>query len=309
MRGWERRRERSHLEIIGRMILRSQQPARTDETLRDATGSAGIATLPLVWHLLDAFNGVVGVQSDAVLFYHHDLKDLPMSERRYSLDRFLEKTRDKDLNQGLFELESDRMLDINLSGEVWTKMGSMIAYTGNVKFEREGILSQGLGNLLKKAVSGEGTALTKVSGKGSVFCADSGKKITILELQNEAICVNGNDLLAFEMSLNYNIKMMKKMTAMLAGGLFNIRLEGTGMVAITSHYDPITLPVTPHQPVVTDPNATVLWSGQLEPQLKTDVQFKTMLGRGSGESLQFLFQGHGFVVVQPYEEVVFQNQS
>ncbi|EKK02842.1 protein containing DUF124 [Rhodopirellula baltica SH28] len=242
-------------------------------------------------------------------FYHHDLKDLTMSERRYSLDRFLEKTRDKDLNQGLFELESDRMLDINLNGEVWTKMGSMIAYTGNVKFEREGILSQGLGNLLKKAVSGEGTALTKVSGKGSVFCADSGKKITILELQNEAICVNGNDLLAFEMSLNYNIKMMKKMTAMLAGGLFNIRLEGTGMVAITSHYDPITLPVTPHQPVVTDPNATVLWSGQLEPQLKTDVQFKTIIGRGSGESLQFLFQGHGFVVVQPYEEVVFQNQS
>lgn len=230
-----------------------------------------------------------------------------MSDNRYSLQSFLEKTRDRDLAQGLFELETERMLDINLNGEVWTKMGSMVAYTGDVKFEREGILSRGIGNLLKKAVSGEGSALTKVSGRGSVFCADSGKKITILQLENEAICVNGNDLLAFEMSLKYDVKMMKRMTAVLAGGLFNIRLEGTGMVAITSHYDPVTLPVTPNQPVVADPNATVLWSGGLEPELKTDLQLKTFFGRGSGESVQLLFRGQGFVVIQPYEEVYFQH--
>ncbi|EMI56513.1 AIM24 family protein, partial [Rhodopirellula sallentina] len=184
-----------------------------------------------------------------------------MADNRFSLEAFLEETRDRDLGQGLFELESDRMLDINLNGEVWTKLGAMVAYTGNVRFEREGILSRGVGNLLKKAVSGEGASLTKVSGRGSVFCADSGKKITILNLENQAICVNGNDLLAFETSLSYNIKMMKRMTAMLAGGLFNVRLEGSGMAAITSHYDPVTLIVTPDQPVVTDPNATVLWSG------------------------------------------------
>ncbi|EMI20836.1 protein containing DUF124 [Rhodopirellula maiorica SM1] len=230
-----------------------------------------------------------------------------MSDNRYSLQAFLEKTKDRDLNQGLFELESERMLDINLNGEVWIKMGAMVAYTGQVKFEREGVLSRGVGNLLKKAMSGEGTSLTKVTGQGSVFCADAGKKITILQLDNEAVSVNGNDLLAFEMSLNYNIRMMKKMTAMLAGGLFNIRLEGTGMVAVTTHYDPLTLPVSPSQPVITDPNATVLWSGNIEPELKTDVQWKTLLGRGSGESLQLRFQGNGFVVVQPYEEVYFQS--
>ncbi|TWU35255.1 hypothetical protein Q31b_53510 [Novipirellula aureliae] len=230
-----------------------------------------------------------------------------MNDNRYSLQAFLEKTKDRDLDQGLFELESERMLDINLNGEAWIKMGAMIAYTGQVKFEREGIMSQGFSNLLKKSISGEGTKLTKITGNGSVFCADSGKKITILNLQNEAICVNGNDLLAFETSLTYNIKMMKKMTAMIAGGLFNIRLEGSGMVAVTTHYDPLTLPVTPSQPVITDPNATVLWSGNIEPELKTDLQFKTFLGRGSGESVQLRFQGNGFVVVQPFEEVYMQH--
>jgi uncharacterized protein (AIM24 family) len=230
-----------------------------------------------------------------------------MSDNRYSLAAFVEKTRDRDLKQGLFELESDRMLDINLNGEVWIKKGAMVAYTGRVRFEREGLLEQGLGNLLKKAVSGEGSSLTKAIGNGSVFCADAGKKISILQLNNEAICVNGNDLLAFEMSLKYNIKMLKRMSAMLAGGLFNIRLEGTGMVAVTSHYDPLTLPVTNAEPVTTDPNATVLWSGNLEPEFKTDVQLKTFFGRGSGESIQLVFRGNGFVVVQPYEEVYFQH--
>lgn len=227
------------------------------------------------------------------------------SGSRYSLAEFVNQTRDRDLQQGLFELESERMLDINLNGEVWIKMGAMVAYTGQVKFEREGILEQGIGNLLKKAVSGEGTRLTRAVGNGSVFCADAGKKITILNLQNEEVCVNGNDLLAFEMSLDYQIKMMRKMTAMLAGGIFNIRLQGTGMVAITSHYDPLTLPVTAAQPVTTDPNATVLWSGNLEPEFKADFQLKTFFGRGSGESIQMEFRGEGFVVVQPYEEVYF----
>lgn len=99
------------------------------------------------------------------------------------------------------------------------------------------------------------------------------------------------------------------MTAMLSGGLFNIRLTGSGLIAVTSHYDPMTLLVTPDQPVTTDPNATILWSGNLEPDFKTDIQFKSFFGRGSGESVQMEFRGNGFVVVQPFEEVYPQNQG
>ncbi len=225
---------------------------------------------------------------------------------RYSIEEFVNQTRQQDHGQGVFELETERILELNLNGEMWTKMGSMISYRGNVKFTRERIMEQGIGNLLKKAVSGEGTRLTKAEGHGKVYLADAGKKITILNLAGESIFVNGNDLLAFEPSISYEIKMMKKMSAMMAGGLFNIRLEGSGMVAFTTHYDPITLLVTPDNPVVTDPNATVAWSGGLEPKIRTDVSIKTFFGRGSGESIQTEFTGQGFVVIQPFEEVYFQ---
>ena len=224
-----------------------------------------------------------------------------------TLAEFVERTKNRDRGQGLFELENERFLEVNLDGTVWIKMGAMVAYNGQVKFTRESLMSQGLGNLLKKAVSGEGARLTKAEGKGAVYLADSGKKIIILKLGGDAIVVNGNDVLAFEPQIKCDIKMMKKMAAMISGGLFNVRLEGTGLVAITTHYDPITLPVLPGLPVITDPNATVAWSGNLEPQFKKDISFKTFLGRGSGESIQMQFEGTGFVVVQPYEEVSMQE--
>ena len=228
---------------------------------------------------------------------------------RYSLSEFVESTRQQDRGEGLFELEGERVLEINLDGIIWTKTGSMIAYRGAVKFTRERILEHGLGKLFKKALTGEGSRLTKAEGRGAVYLADVGKKVSILHLEREAIYVNGNDVLAFEETLDWDVKMMKKISAMLSGGLFNMRLEGTGMLAITTHYDPITLMVSPGRPVFTDPNATVAWSGSLTPELRTDISFKTFVGRGSGESLQMEFQGEGFVVVQPFEEATFQGSS
>jgi len=225
---------------------------------------------------------------------------------KYSIDEFIDSTGQRDLGEGTFELERDRLLEINLEGKVWTKMGSMVAYLGDIKFTREGVMEHGISKMLKKAVTGEGVRLTKAEGTGKLYLADSGKKISVINLDKQSIFVNGNDLLAFDESIMWDIKMLKKVAGLMAGGLFNVKLEGTGMIAITTHYDPLTLKITPETPVFTDPNATVAWSGNLQPDLKTDVSLKTFVGRSSGESLQMAFKGDGFVVIQPYEEVYFQ---
>jgi len=228
---------------------------------------------------------------------------------RFSLQDFIKETEQKDKGEGLFELETPRMLEINLNKQIWAKAGSMVSYRGRIKFTREGVLENGLGTLLKKAFTGEGASLMKAEGEGTLYLADQGKKITILHLQNESIYVNGNDLLAFEPSINWDIKLMKKIAGMMSGGLFNICLSGTGMVAITSHYEPLTLKVTKDNPVFTDPNATVAWSGNLQPDFVTDISLKTFFGRGSGESIQMKFSGDGFVVVQPFEEVYYAESK
>ncbi|UXI66819.1 AIM24 family protein [Tahibacter amnicola] len=226
-----------------------------------------------------------------------------------NVNEFLAASQQKDASQDAFELESPHMLEVKLNGRVWAKAGSMVAYRGAVNFVRQGMLEQGLGNLLKKAVSGEGTRLMKMEGQGRVYLADRGKKILLLRLAGESIVVNGNDVLAFEDGISNEITMMRKVAGMLSGGLFNIRLSGRGIVAISCHYEPLALPVKPGQAVFTDPNSTVAWSGSLTPDVVANISLGTLIGRGSGESIQLKFSGTGWVVVQPYEEVYMQRQG
>ena len=223
---------------------------------------------------------------------------------KFSIASFLELTAQKEDKHSFFELEQPELLELNLKNQtVLAKNGSMVAYVGEIKFERRGMLSGGVGNFLKKALSGEGTTMMKATGSGRLYVADYGKKVRVLYLENESINVNGNDVLAHEEAIKSDIKMLKSIAGMMSGGLFQVNLSGTGHVAITTHGHPITLLVKPGEPVYTDPNATVAWSGNLTPQLKTDVTLKSLIGRGSGESIQMKFEGTGWVLVQPYEEV------
>jgi uncharacterized protein (AIM24 family) len=222
---------------------------------------------------------------------------------KYSIQSFIQATAQDDSKNGFFELEKDYILELNILNQtVMIKNGAMIAYDGNVKFEREGLLSKGVSNLLKKVVSSEGTTMMKASGSGRIYVADLAKKIRVLYLNNESININGNDILAHEESLKSDIKMMKSIAGIMGGGLFQASISGSGHVAITTHGDPLTLIVKPGHPIFTDPNATVAWSGNLKPEFKTDISLKTLIGRGSGESFQMKFEGDGWVIVQPYEE-------
>jgi len=225
---------------------------------------------------------------------------------RYSVEEFIQAKAQDEQAHAPFELENPYLLEINLEGLVWAKLGAMIGYMGEVKFTREGAFEHGLGKFVKKMISHEGTKLMKMEGEGKVYLADRGKKVQILKLEGETLFVNGNDLLAFEEGIEWDITLMRRVAGMMAGGLSNVKLSGEGMAAITTHYDPLALKIRPGQPVFTDPNATVAWSGSLSPDIHTDMTFKTFLGRGSGESIQLKFEGDGWIVLQPFEEIYLQ---
>lgn len=232
-----------------------------------------------------------------------------MSNNKYSIQSFIHETTQSETDHEFFQLEKSYLLEININNQkVMIKKGAMVAYDGNVSFKREGMLSKGIGNMLKKSISGEGTTMMESTGTGRIYVADFAKKVRILYLENETIVVNGNDVLAHEASIKSDIKMMKSVAGVMGGGLFQVMLSGTGYIALTTFGDPLTLLVKPGHPIYTDPNATVAWSGNLNPQIKTDISLKTLIGRGSGESFQLMFEGEGWVIVQPFEESYGTNQ-
>jgi uncharacterized protein (AIM24 family) len=225
---------------------------------------------------------------------------------QHSIADFIAAHADQERNAGLFEVENPMTLQVNLRGTVYAKAGAMVAYRGDVKFARKGVLEDGIGKLLKKAITGEGATLMKMEGNARVYLADAAKRVHVLALgvdgQGEGISVNGNDLLAIESTLDWDIVMMKSVAGALAAGLFNVKISGRGLVAITTHGQPLVLPVTSARPVHTDPQATVAWSGRLSPDIHTDLSLGALVGRTSGESVQMRFRGEGWVMVQPYEE-------
>jgi len=200
-----------------------------------------------------------------------------------------------------FELENSKLLDIDVDEPVMTKAGAMVAFEGDLSFEGKSSAEGGVMGFLKEQASGEGTPVMEVSGRGSVYVADQGKRVQILDLDaGEGISVNGNDVLAFEGSVDYKIGTIGSLGGASAAGLTNVYLTGPGMVAVTTHGDPLVL----EPPVRTDPDATVAWSENLSPSIETNRSLSDMVGQSSDERYQMAFDGEeGFVVVQPYEEL------
>jgi uncharacterized protein (AIM24 family) len=202
-----------------------------------------------------------------------------------------------------FALQNSKLLKVSLNQiTVQAKLGSMVAYQGEVRFEHAG--SGGLNRLVKKALTGEGTQLMKIEGTGEVFLADLAQDIHLIKLEGESITCNGRNVLAFDAGIEWDItKLDSGAAGALAGGIYNMSLSGTGWVAVLSEGPPVLL-ITGEVPTFVDPNAAITWAGSTQPHVKTDANLKTLIGKGSGETIQLGFQGAGWVLVQPSEGAV-----
>jgi len=205
-------------------------------------------------------------------------------------------------SQDAFALQNSKLLKVSLDQiTIQARLGSMVAYQGDVHFEHAG--SGGLNRLIKKVATGEGTKLMKMEGTGEVFLAHQAEDIHLIKLESDQITCNGENILAFDAGIDWDIKRLEGPGAVagaLAGGLFNMTLSGSGWVAIVSDGPPVLLQ-TGDTPTFCDPQAAITWSSNLQAHLKADVDMKSMIGKGSGESLQIGFVGEGWVLVQPSE--------
>src|SRR3954462_11312844 len=137
-----------------------------------------------------------------------------------------------------FSLQNSKLLKVRLDQvTIQAKLGSMVAYQGEVAFEHAG--SGGMSRMLKKAVTGEGAALMKITGTGEVFLADTAQDIHLIYLEDDFITVNGPNLLAFDSGIDWDIQRVQGASGMLGGGLINTELKGSGWVAILSDGPPV----------------------------------------------------------------------
>ncbi|MFJ6185894.1 AIM24 family protein [Streptomyces sp. NPDC092295] len=195
-------------------------------------------------------------------------------------------------------LQNSKSIKYAVHGEMYARQGSMIAFRGSLQFERKG---QGIGGLLKRAVTGEGLPLMTVSGQGEAWFAQEAGNCFIVDIeQGDALTINGRNVLCFDPTLSYEIKTVKG-AGMTGGGLFNSLFTGYGKLGVICEGNPIVIPVTGQAPVYVDTDAVVGWSAQLSTSLHRSQSVGSMIRGGSGEAVQLMLQGEGFVIVRPSE--------
>lgn len=199
-----------------------------------------------------------------------------------------------------FVRQNSKLLKVRMDyGPINARLGSMVAYQGDVRFANRG--SGGLDKMFKKAMTGEGVPLMECTGQGELFLADSASDIQVLYLENDMISVNGANVLAFSSSIDWDIQRIGVRGGMMAGGLFNVVLRGSGYVAVTTKGEPVALDVR-QAPTFADAHAVVLWTSGVKMDVRVDTGgLGSLIRGGTGETIQMAFSGDGHVLVQPAE--------
>ncbi|MEU4270239.1 TerD family protein [Streptomyces sp. NPDC026092] len=190
-------------------------------------------------------------------------------------------------------------VDLQMGGNpVLARQGSMVMYQGKVDFSHKGA---GFTGRIVGNATGQEMQLMRCSGRGQVFLAEEGAHLHPIELQGDGICVSAENVLAFDESLQYEVRRIEG-HGIPGGALFTMQFQGTGTVVVKTHGVPVVLPVTPT--TFADCNAVVAWSSASQVILSSQVRLRRNAYPGhSGETVNLQFRGApgNFIVVQPYE--------
>ncbi|MEU1594709.1 TerD family protein [Streptomyces sp. NPDC005708] len=190
-------------------------------------------------------------------------------------------------------------VDLGIGGQpVLARQGSMVLYQGKVDFSYKGA---GFAGRIVGNATGQEMQLMRCTGQGQVFLAESATHLHPIELQGDAICVSAENVLAFDESLQHEVRRIEG-HGIPGGALFTMQFQGTGTIVVKTHGAPVVLPVTPTTFV--DSNAVVAWSAAAQVIVSSQVRMRRNAYPGdTGESvnLQFRAAPGNFVVVQPYE--------
>ncbi|MDJ0343213.1 TerD family protein [Streptomyces sp. H10-C2] len=181
---------------------------------------------------------------------------------------------------------------------VLARQGSMVLYQGKVDFSYKGA---GFAARIVGGATGQEMQLMRCTGQGQVFFAENSAHLHPIELQGDAICVSSENVLAFDESLQYEVRRIEG-HGIPGGALFTMQFQGTGTIIVKTHGTPVVLPVTPT--TYADCNAIVAWSAASQVIISSQVRLRRNAYPGhSGETVNLQFRGApgNFIVVQPYE--------
>jgi uncharacterized protein (AIM24 family) len=181
----------------------------------------------------------------------------------------------------IFRFLENNLMEIDFSGKVFIKQGTIYSYSGNLTF------------WVKDKRPGGQPPLVILTGTGRVILTDHDREITFMQVHDETVFVEPGHLLACEEGLT------PRYVPLGEGGLEILALEGRGMVALSVASKPLPLSVTPGLPVSVPAASVITWSGDIVPCLVDDPQIHAvMLQSGARANSLLRLEGSGRILVE-----------
>ena len=227
-----------------------------------------------------------------VLEYQNDLSVTPMSA---TTSYFASKMNVRK-RQVLIELDND---------EYTISAGAMQWSVGKVEMET-GIKGAGdfIGKALKGAVTKESAVKPVYRGTGILVLEPTYRYILLEDLSEweGGMVLDDGMFLACSSNVNQSVVARSNLSSAVFGGegLFNLKLEGTGVTALESLVprDELVEITLENDVLKVDGNFAVAWSGTLD--FTVEKSSKTLIGSGiSGEGLVNVYRGTGRVLLAP----------
>jgi uncharacterized protein (AIM24 family) len=184
----------------------------------------------------------------------------------------------------LFRYLEENLMEVNFSGKVFIKQGTIYSYSGNLTF------------WVKPQRQESVPPLVIVSGTGKLLLTDRQREITVLAIEDDEIYVEPSHLLACQETLTPRYGVIER-----EGGknAFHVLvIQGTGMIALSVATSPLVLSVQKPYPVNVSTGSIISWSGDLTPTLVEDEALAELMLPSSGTGTNLRLEGEGRVMME-----------
>ncbi|MDY0235825.1 MAG: AIM24 family protein [Gudongella sp.] len=194
--------------------------------------------------------------------------------------------------------------DVNISN-ITVQAGAMQWMVGDVK-STTGLKGVGdfLGKALKSKVTNESTIKPEYTGTGKLVLEPTYKHILLIDVDDwyGSIVIEDGLFLACDSELKHKAVMRSNLSSAAMGGegLFNLGLNGGGVVALESYVprEELIEIELENDELKIDGNMAIAWSGSLA--FTVERSGKTLMGSAaSGEGLVNVYRGTGKVLMAP----------
>ena len=186
----------------------------------------------------------------------------------------------------LFHVRPDGGLEIASRGVVFVRKGSVVWYSGKMRFAAE--------------ASFRGTRLEKIlraDGRGHLFVNDPGRQAFRRDVSGQALYLEGSRILALDNGLSFKLEPIHDFRMNRRVDI--LKIFGRGSVVLSVGGPLLTHEVSAEYPLNVSSRDLVAWTGDLVPSVLEDRFLEEVMMPDIGSAPKIRFEGQGTVLTEP----------